>query len=103
MGIERAQHMLKTNPKGLTGVFWDFWQYRDFKAGTEVGKDDYGNTYYEDNSMPLGRNRYVRYKDPSWGFDGTEIPAEWHSWVHNMTDVKGSDLPKPKFVTRHVN
>lgn len=50
----------------------------EFKAGTLVGTDKYGNKYYEDPSQFYGRNRWVEYADyKTFEYDGSQIPAEW--------------------------
>lgn len=35
------------------------------------------------------RNRWVQYAEPNWFImksDASDIPAEWHAWMHYMTD-----------------
>ena len=44
-------------------------------SGKFVGKDDYGNKYYENNKC----NRWVIY---SYEIDASKIPVEWYSWMH---------------------
>ena len=39
--------------------------------------------------MVTNRNRWIQFKEPSWLIqksDASDIPAEWHAWMHNMTD-----------------
>jgi NADH dehydrogenase (ubiquinone) 1 alpha subcomplex subunit 12 len=55
----------------------------DFKSGTLVGEDKYGNKYYENNYYFFGRNRWVEYTEwKNIEYDGSQIPAEWFGWMH---------------------
>ncbi|KAI9225242.1 MAG: NADH ubiquinone oxidoreductase subunit NDUFA12-domain-containing protein [Piptocephalis tieghemiana] len=55
------------------------------KTGQHVGTDALGNKYYEDLTEHYGRDRWV--EPPKWGyFDPSNIPAEWHGWIHKMDD-----------------
>lgn len=50
----------------------------DFKAGTLVGVDKYGNKYFEDPSQFYGRNRWVEYAAyKNLEYDGSQIPSDW--------------------------
>lgn len=53
-----------------------------------VGRDIYGNKYYEvtepSNTIHC-RNRFIIYNDLS-DYDASEIPAEWYSWLHKTID-----------------
>lgn len=53
-----------------------------------VGRDIYGNKYYEvaDPSKAINcRNRFIIYNDLG-NYDASEIPAEWYSWMHKTID-----------------
>ena len=55
------------------------------KHGRIVGHDASGNLYLESSNEQWGRDRWV---EPARGdFDASEVPAEWHAWLHRMTDV----------------
>merc|ERR1711915_875966 len=71
------------------------------KIGNLVGKDPYGNSYYELPAQPqLGKRRPSRWyntaditKDdaetgPSekWGGFDAELPSEWESWLRHRSD-----------------
>ena len=43
--------------------------------GKLVGKDSFGNKYYEDKNG----KRWVIY---SYEIDASNIPVEWYSWIH---------------------
>ena len=44
-------------------------------SGKFVGKDDFGNKYYENKKG----NRWVIYSNE---IDASKIPVEWYSWMH---------------------
>ncbi|MCP9265848.1 hypothetical protein DINM_021245 [Dirofilaria immitis] len=40
-----------------------------------------------DNSYFIPRNRWVEYPEHVWlEYDSSQIPAEWHMWLHHITD-----------------
>jgi NADH:ubiquinone oxidoreductase subunit len=45
-------------------------------SGKFVGKDSFGNKYYENKSG----DRWVRYVGE---IDASKIPVEWYSWIHH--------------------
>jgi len=78
------------------------------KVGTVMGKDPYGNHYYELPAQPqLGKRRPTRWYDTAAtdakvgpgmldttaGFD-TNIPSEWESWLRH----RRADPPSEKEV-----
>ena len=50
-----------------------------------VGLDQFGNKYYLGKQKNyLNKNkRYVIYNGIE---DGSKVPAEWHAWLHYLTD-----------------
>lgn len=46
------------------------------------------------------------YNQPySWTVEASEVPPEWHQWMHKMVDeppTESTRLSKPKFVGPHV-
>ncbi|CAG8709838.1 9637_t:CDS:2 [Dentiscutata erythropus] len=72
----------------------------DTKAGTLVGVDQFGNKYYENKEEIFGRDRWVDYVQ-HYG-DASQIPPEWHSWIHKITDTPPTidPPPRPKFAQR---
>merc|ERR1719153_1337390 len=60
------------------------------RYGTPVGEDERGNKYYQNDEYPMGRNRFVVYAEKTfeqrYDYDASDIPAEWHRWLHYMTD-----------------
>lgn len=57
-----------------------------FRRGEFVGEDDKGNKYYQETKNgPLGyKRRWVTYNGIS---EASEIPAEWHGWMHYTVDI----------------
>ena len=61
--------------------------------GKFVGQDAYGNRYFR--RKPRGgskrERRYIVYKH---GTEASNIPPEWHGWMHHQTDtVPAADNP----------
>ncbi|KAH9482470.1 NADH dehydrogenase [ubiquinone] 1 alpha subcomplex subunit N7BM [Psilocybe cubensis] len=66
--------------------WWRQMQYiGDAKAGTYVGKDQFGNRYFENRNpeeeVP-GRHRWVDLAQHE--YNATQVPPEWHSWIHHI-------------------
>ncbi|KAJ3041940.1 hypothetical protein HDV00_008449 [Rhizophlyctis rosea] len=72
------------------------------RVGKLVGTDYNGNEYYENRDDIVLRDRWVLYK--KWNYDATQVPPEWHQWLHKITDDVPSEktLPKSFFVTPSV-
>lgn len=65
-----------------------------FLNGKKVGEDHQGNCYYVADNHPLYKQRrWVIYADQS---EASKIPADWHAWMHHITDAPPSDSPLPK-------
>jgi NADH:ubiquinone oxidoreductase subunit len=83
--------------KGLMNTFLEMRMLKySFPGLAEcVGEDHLGNKYYYNENIPVGRNRFVVFKNMQYGefgWDATQVPVEWHAWLHGMTD----DLPSEK-------
>ncbi|KAJ3055063.1 hypothetical protein HK097_011626 [Rhizophlyctis rosea] len=72
------------------------------RVGKHVGTDYLGNEYYENRDDIVLRDRWVLFK--KWNYDATQVPPEWHQWLHKITDDVPSEktLPKQFFVTPSV-
>jgi len=65
------------------------------RGGVSVGTDEFGNKYYEErtklspaqSSGNLARRsrRWVIYK--AGYVDASEVPPEWHGWLHHQSDT----------------
>ncbi len=56
--------------------------------GQEVGRDSYGNRYYEERrarSAELRRRRWVIFARGQE--EATLVPPDWHAWLHYTTDA----------------
>ncbi|KAF8379001.1 hypothetical protein HHK36_028428 [Tetracentron sinense] len=67
-------------------------------GATLVGVDKFGNRYYQRlEDMQYGRHRWVEYGDKG-RYNASQVPPEWHGWLHYITDHTGDELLmlKPK-------
>jgi NADH:ubiquinone oxidoreductase subunit len=58
-----------------------------FFNGVAVGTDGEGNRYFEEKRLRSGRlrkRRWVLYA--SGNREASEVPPEWHAWLHYTTD-----------------
>ncbi|RUP51116.1 NDUFA12-domain-containing protein [Jimgerdemannia flammicorona] len=70
----------------------------DTKAGTFVGSDVLGNSYYEDTAGEIyGRERWVEYASNTP--DGSMVTPEWHMWLSKLVQEPPTsvNLTHPKF------
>lgn len=81
--------------------FRRMYVYKTIRPGTLVGKDHFGNAYYE---APAGtmeiRQRFVEMAGPKGDINATAIPPEWHMWMTWIRDVPPTKLPveQPKYL-----
>ncbi|KAI9021201.1 NADH dehydrogenase 1 alpha subcomplex subunit 12 [Hyaloraphidium curvatum] len=88
---------------GPLRAFKQWWTIHDPKIGTKVGSDALGNEYYENLNEELGRERWVEYKQWSWGGQADKVTPEWHGWLHKMHDSPGTpEVPRPKYLTPYT-
>lgn len=67
-------------------------------GATLVGVDKFGNKYYEKlHDTQYGRHRWVEYAEKG-RYNASQVPPEWHGWLHHITDSTGDKLleQKPK-------
>ncbi|KAI6646590.1 hypothetical protein LOD99_12711 [Oopsacas minuta] len=78
-----------------SGGLWNsikiIYRRSDLRVGTLVGEDANGNKYYENLRYQFGRHRFVDYKLKE--FDASQVPPEWHGWLHYMTDNPPTKVP----------
>ena len=66
--------------------------------GKFVGEDKYGNKYYKNDQYPVGQNRWVVHNDKTYfEYDGSQIPAEWHNWLHYVCDDTPIENPRVQY------
>jgi len=90
---------------GLWNSMKKFHYTGELKWGTFVGEDKLGNKYYQDWDESINRDRWVDYADPS-NVNASQIPPEWHSWLHHVTDTPGQSPEvialTPKYKKAHM-
>lgn len=75
------------------------------RRGVLVGRDDFGNRYYEarDNSDSYDKHkrRWVIYQGYA---DASKVPAEWHGWLHYTFDEvpTAENLPRKAWEKDHI-
>lgn len=58
----------------------------------KVGRDEFGNVYYEDkrpSGMFARKRRHVIY---SGCVEGSKVPAHWYCWLHYQTNAVQSHI-----------
>ncbi|KAL2921478.1 putative NADH dehydrogenase [ubiquinone] 1 alpha subcomplex subunit 12 [Bienertia sinuspersici] len=60
-------------------------------GGKVVGVDQFGNKYYENMNAQYGRHRWVEYASKN-RYNASQVPPEWHGWLHFITDHTGDEL-----------
>jgi len=93
---------------GILGKIFTWWNGATFSTafnsaltGEKVGSDRFGNTYHRAKKRyPAGHpfagkeRRWVIYAGAN---DASNVPAEWHGWLHGAFDsVPESNLPPPR-------
>ncbi|XP_074593815.1 NADH dehydrogenase (ubiquinone) B17.2 subunit [Brevipalpus obovatus] len=70
----------------------------DFKFGTLVGVDDYGNRYYENKYYAYLKDRwFVPVENCGWDVDGAQVPAGWRAWLQHTTDTPPNQKPQLQY------
>lgn len=80
------RHLKGIRREGLVSYLKQVWYLREYRGGTLVGRDAYGNRYYElndDPSLPFYRKRYAELAGTD---EPSRIPPEWHGWLHYTND-----------------
>lgn len=79
---------------GVSGTFKKLYKMRTLKFGSLIGVDKYGNEYYENTiDYPHGQHRWVEYAGDKnfYQIDASNVPAEWHLWLHGTTAEPPTD------------
>lgn len=95
--LVKAARIMKQHG-GIRGSLYQLYRCEDLKVGTYVGEDSYGNKYYEDKNLMLGRDRWVVYH-PKFGVDyeGSLVTPEWFGWLHHKTDQPPTKVPPTSY------
>lgn len=77
-----------------------------FMQGQYVGKDEFGNRYYQQRRAPkaklLRRRRWVIYQGQP---EASKVPPSWHGWLHYTVDhppVDGQASRQHKWQKEHL-
>lgn len=62
------------------------------RRGAPIGEDDQGNRYYEERRANASghKRRWVIYRGEA---EASQIPPEWHAWLHRTVDVPPTEAP----------
>jgi len=72
---------------GILGSLGILYRTDTLKQGRLVGTDEFGNRYFENNEYSVPKNRWVVYSRQVWlDYDGSQVPSEWHRWLHHIGD-----------------
>uniref|UniRef100_A0A915K096 NADH dehydrogenase [ubiquinone] 1 alpha subcomplex subunit 12 n=1 Tax=Romanomermis culicivorax TaxID=13658 RepID=A0A915K096_ROMCU len=78
---------------GIWGSILQLYRTDKYKEGTLVGVDKFGNKYFENNIYTYPKNRWVDFSKRVWlDYDASQIPPEWHRWLHHSTDTPPSKV-----------
>ena len=55
--------------------------------GSAVGKDAYGNRYYQERKTAKAGERRKRWVIYHGKAEPSKVPAHWHTWLHYTTDT----------------
>jgi NADH:ubiquinone oxidoreductase subunit len=76
---------------------------KTFLYGKRVGKDSFGNRYYEERIVPKRRRRrrWVVYSGPD---EASRVPPVWHAWLHYTIDTPptGTTIHAPAWKKDHM-
>jgi NADH:ubiquinone oxidoreductase subunit len=61
------------------------------KRKERVGMDQYGNVYYRGGTRHDGSGRERRWVMYSASPEASNVPPEWHGWLHYQTDTEPDD------------
>jgi NADH:ubiquinone oxidoreductase subunit len=69
--------------------------------GRRIGTDGAGNIYFEDRKVRPGQRtrRWVAY---AGAVDASEVPPEWHAWLHYTTDAPLPDTGRKPWQKPHL-
>eukprot|EP00168_Porphyra_purpurea_P003081 TRINITY_DN13699_c0_g1_i1.p2 TRINITY_DN13699_c0_g1~~TRINITY_DN13699_c0_g1_i1.p2 ORF type:complete len:132 (+),score=18.76 TRINITY_DN13699_c0_g1_i1:19-414(+) len=100
MAVKKVgQYLAEVRNLGVWGSLKQIRQMNLIKPGTLVGVDRAGNKYYENKEYLYGRDRWVDYAASD--FDASQVPPEWHAWLHHSVDVTPKDADFKDLVPRY--
>lgn len=66
-------------------------RFMTWRSGTEVGRDSFGNIYYA--SKPGSKGEARRWVIYAGAPEATQVPPEWHLWLHKTVDTLPDERP----------
>ena len=64
------------------------------RRAAPIGKDDQGNTYFEERKVVGGRRRrFVFYSGLA---EASRVPPDWFGWLHHILDEPPTVAPLPR-------
>lgn len=73
-----------------------------FFTGRLMGRDEFGNRYYESTRTPrpnLRRKRWVIYNGMA---EPSKVPAHWHGWLHYTLEAPVSQPRRYSWQKEHL-
>jgi NADH:ubiquinone oxidoreductase subunit len=70
--------------------------------GRQVGTDAAGNIYYADRRPRPGTGRVRRWVMYAGAPEASEVPPEWHAWLHYTTDAPLPEGPRLAWQKPHL-
>eukprot|EP00456_Euglypha_rotunda_P009170 TRINITY_DN11965_c0_g1_i2.p1 TRINITY_DN11965_c0_g1~~TRINITY_DN11965_c0_g1_i2.p1 ORF type:complete len:180 (-),score=15.85 TRINITY_DN11965_c0_g1_i2:146-685(-) len=87
--VDMGRHTVTKGPKS---TIQRLRNAKMWKIGVLKGVDEFGNHYYEDTKYTInGRHRWVEYSAKD--YHASQIPSEWHSWLHYIEDTTPTENP----------
>ncbi|EFA78804.1 NADH dehydrogenase ubiquinone 1 alpha subcomplex subunit 12 [Heterostelium album PN500] len=109
--MELARYFKGILQRGVGPSIRTLYYTGELKYGNVIGKDVFGNSYFENLNEPHGRHRWVEYADPAKP-EATTVPPEWfsrdrlddsrlHSWLHHISDKHGNSQDMISFTPQY--
>lgn len=65
------------------------------RHGRKVGQDEFGTLYFEERKVTRAHGRRRRWAVyPNGSREPSEVPPEWHAWLHFTTDEPIATAPR---------
>jgi NADH:ubiquinone oxidoreductase subunit len=70
--------------------------------GRQVGTDATGNIYFTDRRPRAGSGRARRWVMYAGVPEASDVPPEWHAWLHHTTDAPLPEGPRLPWQKPHL-
>jgi NADH:ubiquinone oxidoreductase subunit len=71
--------------------------------GRQVGTDAVGNVYYTLRKPRPGGGRVRRWVMYAGSPEASDVPPEWHAWLHYTTDSPLTEAPRMPWQKPHLS